>query len=86
MRIPSYVTELNFNTLQEYFDYILESKVNGQHRQARGLFRKMDYFERHSFFEYIEELYFSDTQGAEPNLSDEPSDLELLKIYFKSKA
>lgn len=33
--------DFDFTTEQEYFDYIVESLVNGQRQQVRSLFNKM---------------------------------------------
>jgi len=47
-----------FTAIEEYFDYILESKWNGQHTQAHELFNELSegmQGERAQFFEYLEE-------------------------------
>jgi hypothetical protein len=77
--------ELDFSTEEEYFDYIMESKINGQHAQARGLFHKMEPFEKAKFFDYVEELYYYEAHDTQPDFSDEMSEFDLLKIYFNKR-
>ncbi len=31
------IKDLDFNTIEEYFDYIVESKINGNHSQVERL-------------------------------------------------
>jgi len=85
MRVPKYATDLGFATLEEYFDYILASKENGQHTQAKELFHKMDALEKSNFFDYIEELYYYEEQDNKAEYSDEMSEFDLLKIYFNRR-
>lgn len=49
-------------TLEEYFDYIIESKNNGQHSQSKMLFDEMSDKQKEHFFEYIEALYHYDSE------------------------
>ena len=35
------IDQLGFEFIEDYFDYIIESKINGQHKQARDLFSKL---------------------------------------------
>lgn len=56
-------SELGFNTIEEYFDYILESRANGNHRQARRLFYDLEdgmQGPRRDFFDYVEATYYYD--------------------------
>jgi hypothetical protein len=48
--------DLNFETLDELFDYILESKINGQKKQSLELFNALpDRETRQAFIDYISE-------------------------------
>ena len=67
---------LSMETIEEYFEYILESKINGQHKQAIYLFKDLDSDgmkgQRAQFFWYVEENF-------------ENIDIEKLKRYFSIK-
>jgi hypothetical protein len=66
---------LQMETIEDYFEYILESKNNGQHRQAKILFEDLEegmQGQQAEFFRYVED-YFSNI------------DVEELKMYFSSK-
>jgi hypothetical protein len=66
---------LQMETIEDYFEYILESKINGQHRQAKILFEDLEegmQGQQAEFFRYVED-YFNNI------------DVEELKMYFSSK-
>lgn len=55
----------DFETLEEYFQYILESKENGQRKQARGLYARLSTSEcmqvrsgRQKFWDWVREAYY----------------------------
>lgn len=52
-------------SLEEYFEYIVESRVNGQHKQARELFRDLSDEQKSEFFAYTETLYFYEVDEEE---------------------
>lgn len=75
-------------SIEDYFDYIMESKINGQHKQARRLFfdLSMDDGMQHKgqrshFFDYISDLYYYE---ALDNGEEDP--IEELKKYFNNEA
>jgi len=41
--------ELNFQTESEYFEYIIESLINGQRQQVRALFNNMHSSDKEKF-------------------------------------
>jgi hypothetical protein len=46
---------------QELFEYILESKINGQNKQSLELFNELpDRETRQAFIDYISEAYYYD--------------------------
>lgn len=49
--------DLNFETWDELFDYILESKINGQRKQSLEIFKSMPEQKRVEFIDYIDEMY-----------------------------
>ena len=52
-------------SLDEYFEYIVESKTNGQHSQAKMLFSMMSDAQQKTFFEYVDEAYFYEVDNDE---------------------
>lgn len=78
MRTPKYATDLGFTTKEEYFDYIIESKVNGQHAQAKELYYNLPLDDINYFYSYVEEVYCYLP-------SEETSELDLLKTYFSKR-
>lgn len=44
---------LDFNTIEEYFDYILDSIINGN-GQAPDLFKKLSKDQKMAFYQHIE--------------------------------
>lgn len=51
---------LDFETLEDYFDYIIESKTNGQRTQARELFNELSNAQKKEFFNYVDTAYYYD--------------------------
>ena len=51
------IHEYGFETLEDYFDYIIESRFNGQHKQARELFNALGNEQQGHFFNYYEVTY-----------------------------
>jgi hypothetical protein len=47
------VKALDLKSLEEYFEYIIESKVNGQKKQAKELFEDLSEAQRDSFYSYV---------------------------------
>lgn len=45
---------LDFNTINEYYDYIADSIVNGQRQQARNLIKKASLQQRRDALNYFE--------------------------------
>lgn len=51
---------LDFETLEDYFDYIIESKANGQRTQARKLFNELSDKQKKEFLSYVDTAYYYD--------------------------
>lgn len=92
MVTQSKLNQLQMESIEDYFDYIMESKINGQHKQARRLFfdLSMDDGMQHKgqrshFFDYISELYYYEAiHEAMHNGEEDP--IEELKKYFNNEA
>jgi hypothetical protein len=50
--------DLDFDTWNELYDYILESKINGQKKQALEIFKAMILNKRIDFIDYISDMYY----------------------------
>ncbi len=66
------IKSFDMESIEDYFEYIIESKYNGQHKQTIELFRKLSKEQKEEFFTYIEE-YWSQL------------DVEELQMYFGIK-
>ena len=53
--------DLEFETWNELYDYILESKINGQKKQALEIFKAMILHKRIDFIDYINDMYYFDS-------------------------
>lgn len=47
--------ELDFSNEIEYFEYLVDSLINGNRQQAKNLYKAMKKDDRKRFFEYLEE-------------------------------
>ena len=45
--------EYEFKTIENYFDYIIDSQINGNHSQVKNLFKKLSNEQKRLFFNYI---------------------------------
>lgn len=52
-----YLKAMNFATMEDYFDYILLSKINGQHTQVLNLIDKMSKQQKKDCLVWLEEQY-----------------------------
>lgn len=50
--ITTLTKQYDFETAQEYYDYIFESRINGQLKQARELFQAMNKEAKKDFVAY----------------------------------
>jgi hypothetical protein len=73
--------DLNFETWDELFDYILESKINGQKKQSLEIFNSIRPYKRVAFIDYISEAYHYEAMhnGQQNELA------ETLKFYYESR-
>jgi hypothetical protein len=74
--------DLEFETWTELFDYILESKINGQKKQSLELFNELpDRETRQAFIDYVSETYHYEAMhnGQQNELAD------TLKFYYEGR-
>lgn len=43
----------DFNNMEDYYTYILESKLNGQHQQAREFFQELEGKQQSDFWDWL---------------------------------
>lgn len=80
MVTQSTLAMLDMKNMDEYYAYIIDSKINGQHKQSHELFNELSDSQQIAFFDWIEEAYFYE---AEDNGEDMGSELYELKQYFR---
>jgi hypothetical protein len=81
------------SSLEDYFLYILDSKENGQHKQARKLYNDLssddgmqNLGQKSAFWDFVETSFFYEAKDSYLNDTDgEATEMETLKQYFKSK-
>ena len=58
-----YIKDLGFNTLDEFFNYILESHINGNYTQTREFIKKLSNKQYNSFINFLHynDLFNHDT-------------------------
>lgn len=47
------IKDYDFTTTEEYFDYIVASKTNGQHQQVEDLITKLSKQQKKDFLEHV---------------------------------
>ena len=70
--------DLDFNTWDELYQYILESKINGQHKQSKNLYKSLGIGYKEQFEQWIKDLLFSDNMSEE-----EQKEFNKLIEYYK---
>jgi hypothetical protein len=55
--------DLNLSTWEQLYDYILESKFNGQRKQSLEIYNSLTKYKRVMFFAYIIDLYEEGLMG-----------------------
>lgn len=42
-----------FNSIEDYFNYIIDSQINGNNQQVKDLFKKLDQNQKRDYFYYL---------------------------------
>lgn len=45
--------DYEFKTIENYFDYIVDSQLNGNSQQVKDLFKKLNNEQKKTFFNYL---------------------------------
>lgn len=54
------INDLEFDTIEEYFSYVVDSYHNGQTKQARGLYNELSGRQKQAFDEWFTTTYYYD--------------------------
>lgn len=57
--------ELDFETEEQYFDYILDSEINGQRQQVRSLISDMRFMDILNCLRYLRSLFSYETRNTD---------------------
>jgi len=68
-----------FSYMEEYYEYMLESKLNGQHTQSKELYEQLSEVQKDDFYEWVELTY-----GYEAEDEQEMNyEMRILREYYK---
>lgn len=54
------IKSYDFDTIEDYFNYIIDSKINGQPQQARELYKTLSDAQKGQFSRWYLEFYYWD--------------------------
>ena len=73
---------LELTCIEEYFEYIIDSKENGQHDQAIALYHQLSEGQRTDFFDWVGTTYYYE---AEDNGIQIITEIKNLKNYLECR-
>lgn len=59
------ICDLDFSHLDEYFQYIVDSKINGQSQQVKSLIKKLSKQQRQDFLRWFDASYYYEAADQE---------------------
>jgi hypothetical protein len=54
-----------FSDIYEYFQYVVDSRVNGQIKQAKDLYKKLSKAQKTDFWAWFDSSYYYDAHDSE---------------------
>jgi hypothetical protein len=54
-----------FSDIYEYFQYVVDSRINGQIKQAKDLYKKLSKVQKTEFWEWFDVTYYYDAMDNE---------------------
>ena len=69
---------LEMTSIEDYFEYIIDSRTNGQHEQAKELYNKLSHVQQLLFFDWVEQTYYYDAD----DMSEYITEMQNIKNYF----
>jgi len=73
------LSKYEFSYMEEYFEYILESKLNGQHTQSKELYDELTAVQSDEFFNWVELTYGYESEDENEMVYE----MRLLREYYK---
>lgn len=73
------LSKYEFSYIEEYFEYILESKLNGQHEQSKELYDELTSVQSDEFFNWVELTYGYESEDENEMVYE----MRLLREYYK---
>jgi hypothetical protein len=70
---------LEMTIIEDYFEYIIDSRTNGQHEQAKELFSELSDKQQSAFFDWVEQTYYYDAD----DMSEYITEMQNIKKYFE---
>jgi len=75
------IKSYDFDTIEDYFNYIIDSKINGQRAQAKELYNTLSQTQKDSFTRWYLAFYYYD---AVDNDTDAVTEWDKLQTYLNS--
>jgi hypothetical protein len=66
-----------FSDIYEYFQYVVDSRINGQIKQAKDLYKKLSKVQKTDFWNWFDASYYYDAMD-----NDEPNYVNDLKTIL----
>lgn len=57
--------DLDFETWEQLYEYILESKLNGQHKQSKEIYKSLSNQRKVEYIDWLREILFYDMMPDE---------------------
>lgn len=70
MITKSEISALDFDTIEEYYEYIVDSEVNGQLSQAKELYSKLGYGQKEEFMIWFITTFHYDAEDSGESTTD----------------
>jgi hypothetical protein len=58
------ITSYEFGDINEYYEYIVDSRANGQIKQAKDLYKKLSKAQKTEFWAWFDASYYYDAQDS----------------------
>ena len=72
---------LEMTIIEDYFEYIIDSRTNGQHEQAKTLFNQLSDKQQLAFFDWVEQTFYYEAD----DMSEYITEMQNIKNYFTNK-